>query len=108
LRLPHYSAIQASPDKRRKLALGAEVIREFLQFATREQDEHRLRVSLPFVMGVVISRMERGNAPMSASVMLNRLPDMPAYVTAAFPGCTASPQQFSMVRALFSQRGSVS
>lgn len=107
LRLPHYSAIASSPDKKRKLADGAEAIREFLEKATGQTDEHRLRSSLPFVIDTCVRRMERSPAPMSASVVLNRLTDFPAYVASAFPGCAASPAQFSMIRSLHSRSGNV-
>ncbi len=108
LRLPHYSAIQASPDKKRRLAAGAAAIRTFLETATQQTDEHRLRTNLAFVMDVCVQRLEKGSAPMSTSVLLNQLPDFPAYVVNAFPGCSANPRQFSMVRALFSRRPGVS
>lgn len=108
LRLPHYSVVQSAPDKKRKLADGADAIRDFLAKATGETDEHRLRVSLPFVVETSVRRLARGNAPMSASVVLNRLVDFPAYMVNAFPGCSSSPRQFSMVRALFSKSDPVS
>ena len=108
LRLPHHSAVQASPDKKRKLSSGAQAIREFLELATGETDEHRLRTNLAFVVETAVRRMERGNAPMSTSVLLNRLTDFPAYVINAYPGCHASPQQFLTVRALFHRSSSVS
>ncbi len=108
LRLPHCSAIQASADKKRRLSAGALAIREFLESATRQTDDHHLRTNLAFVMDVCVQRLEKGNAPMSTSVLLNQLPDFPAYVASAFPGCSANPKQFSLVRALFSQRRSVS
>ena len=107
LRLPHYSSVQASPEKRRKLAEGSEAIRDFLAKAMGQDDDHRLRTALDFVMDVCVKRMERGNAPMSSSVMLNRLPDFPAYVHSAFPGGAASPNQFMMIRRLHSQHRGV-
>lgn len=108
LRLPAFSAVQSRPDNKRKLAEGADAIRAFLERATGDTDEHKLRSSLPFIVDTCIRRMEKGNAPMSASVILNRLPDFPAYVVSAFPGCNASPAQFSMIRTLFQRKSSVS
>lgn len=107
LRLPHYSAVAASPDKKRRLAEGSDAIRCFLEKATGHTDEHRLRSSLPFLVETCVKRLERGTAPMSTSVVLNRLADFPAYISNAFPGCAASPAQFSMVRALHSRAGGV-
>jgi hypothetical protein len=107
LRLPHYSAVQSSPDKKRKLAEGADAIRSFLEKATGETDEHRLRTSLPFLVDTCVKRMQRGNAPMSASVVLSQMANFPAYMVNAFPGCASSPAQFSMVKALFSKSSGV-
>ena len=108
LRLPAFTAVQSNPDRKRRLAYGADAIRQFLQVATRETDEHKLRRSLAFVAETGVRRMEKGRAPMSASVVLNRLSDFPAYMVHAFPGCNASPNQFSMIRALFHKNPSVS
>tara|TARA_R100000951_G_scaffold114960_1_gene121527 strand:+ start:28257 stop:28748 length:492 start_codon:yes stop_codon:yes gene_type:complete len=108
LRMPAFSAVQSNPDKRRRLASGAEDIRVFIEHATGQQDEHRLRTSLPFVVETAVRLVEKGQAPMLPTVILNRLPDFPAYVVNAFPGCNASPSQFLMVRSLFSKSSPVS
>jgi len=104
LRLPVFSAIQANPDKKRKLAEGADAIRFFLQKAMQEDDDHRLRVAIPFVVSTSVSRMVKGNAPLSTSVLLNQLASFPAYTANAYPGCASNPAQFSMIRALFHKK----
>ena len=108
LRMPAFTAVQSNPDRKRRLADGADAIRQFLQVATRETDDHKLRPSLAFVAETCVRRMEKGKAPMSAGVVLNRLTDFPAYMVHAFPGCNASPNQFSMIRTLFHKKPTVS
>jgi hypothetical protein len=104
LRLPALSAIQSNPDKKRKLSAGADAIRFFLERAMGETDEHRLRVAIPFVVSTSVGRMAKGNAPLSTSVLLNQLVSFPAYTSNAYPGCSSSPEQFSVIRKLFQKK----
>lgn len=104
LPLPAYSQV-VSMDKRRKLLLsGAEILMEFLCKVTTESHPARLRPSLNFVVSVGVRHMKRRNVPLTINTLLQTLPSFPAYLANAFPGSTASPEQFSMIRTLHARK----
>jgi len=107
LPLAPYAKVASVSKQRKLLRDGSEVMLEFLSRVTGDTHPARLRPSLNFVVSVGVRHMQRRNIPLTINTLLQTLPSFPAYLANAFPGSTATPAQFSMIRTLHAKKRSV-
>jgi len=107
LPLPPAHLAMAMHKRKKLLTTGAAALYEFLTLATGDDHIVRLRPSLNFVVSVAVRHMKRRNIPLTINTLLQTLPSFPAYFANAFPGATATPKQFFMIRTLHAKRRGV-